>query len=289
MSLVFSLAQVAMAGSGWRSLEQQVRASSRSVSASPRAHSWLLALELAMACTLVIGAGLLARSLITLRQVNPGFERQHVVTMQTPAGDRRLASAAQTLRVFDEGLRSLAALPGVDSVAVTLTGVPLAQGGALRVDVVGRPVEKQYMTSWDLVTPQYFATLGFRLLAGRGFNERDRGSATPVAIINETMARQLWPGESPLGRHIRLGMGGGPAWDEGVTREVVGVVSDVRQFGLSRPPIAGTYVPFAQIPDAQMAWFHERSAASSAYETRPELARPSRNCVRRSTSSAGRG
>jgi len=121
-----------------------------------------------MACILVTGAALLARSLITLRQVNPGFERQHVVTMQTPSGDRRLASAAQALRVFDEGLQRLAALPGVDAVAVTLTGVPLAQGGALRVDVVGRPVEKQYMASWDLVTPQYFAAFGFRLLGGPG-------------------------------------------------------------------------------------------------------------------------
>ena len=239
-----------------------------------------------MACILVTGAALLARSLITLRQVNPGFERQHVVTMQTPSGDRRLASAAQALRVFDEGLQRLAALPGVDSVTVTLTGVPLAQGGALRVDVVGRPVEQQYMTSWDLVTPQYFAALGFRLLAGRGGNERDRRGATPVAIINETMARQLWPGESPLGRQIRIGMGGGPAWDEAVTREIVGVVSDVRQFGLSRPPIAGTYVPFAQIPDAQMAWFHERSAAATWIVRTAPVGGPTASAVERALQGA---
>jgi len=100
------------------------------------------------------------------------------------------------------------------------------------------------------------------------------------------MARQLWPGESPLGRQVRIGMGGGPAWDEAVTREIVGVVSDVRQFGLSRPPIAGTYVPFAQIPDAQMAWFHERSAAATWIVRTAPVGGPTASAVERALQGA---
>jgi putative ABC transport system permease protein len=263
LSLLLALIQVAAAASGWGSLEPHLRVSSRGASRPHRAHSWLLALEIALACVLVIGASLLTRSLIGLQEVNPGFERQHVVTMQTLSGDRRLAGRETALRVFDDGLQRLADLPGVHSVAVTLTGVPLAQGSALRVDVAGRPVGEQYMTSWDLVTPQYFGALGFRLVSGRSFDERDRSGATPVAMVNETMARQLWPTESPLGRHILIGHGGGPAWDEGMAREVIGVVSDVRQWALSRPPFPGTYVPLAQVPDPQLAWFHQRSAAAT--------------------------
>jgi len=286
MSLLFSLVQVVTASSGWGRLDQHLRATSRTVSASSRAHSWLLALEIAMACILVIGAALLARGLISLQQVNPGFQREHVVTLQTPSGDRRLASAETALRIVDDGLQRLAAVPGVDAVAVSLTGVPLAQGSALRVDVVGRPVGEQYMTSWDLVTPQYFGALGFRLIAGRGFDERDRRATTPVAIVNETMARQLWPGESPMGRHILIGDGGGPAWDEGVTREVIGVVSDVRQFGLSRPPFPGTYVPLAQVPDAQMEWFNRRSVPATWIVRTSPMGGPSASALERELKSS---
>jgi hypothetical protein len=133
----------------------------------------------------------------------------------------------------------------------------------LRVDVVGQPSDRQFMASWDLVSPRYFDVLGIRLLSGRLLDERDGPRAAPVAVVNETMARRLWPDDSPLGQHIVIGRGGGPAFDEGVVREVVGIVSDVRQFGLTAAALPGTYVPLAQMPDAQMAFFNRLAAPAS--------------------------
>ena len=116
------------------------------------AHALLLGAEVAIACVVLIGAALLMRSLASLQRVDPGFERAGVWTLQTSTGDRRLASAAAAVTAFGGGSAG-SQLPGVRAAAVSLTGVPLAQGGALRVDVVGRPKEDLYIPNWDLVRP----------------------------------------------------------------------------------------------------------------------------------------
>jgi putative ABC transport system permease protein len=228
-----------------------------------RVQEFLLAGEVAIACVLLIGAVLLVRSFVNLNRVDPGFERAGVVTMQTASGDRRLASSSGTVRVFGNGLRRLAEVPGVESVAVSLTGVPLAQGGALRVEVLGRQENRHYVTSWDLVSPGYFDVFRIRLSGGRLLDESDRSNTTPIAVINEAMARQLWPNENPLGQRILIGQGGGPAFEDPSPREVVGVVTDVRQFGLSRPPRPGVYVPLAQASEAQMAFLNRLSVGAT--------------------------
>ena len=110
------------------------------------------------------------------------------------------------------------------------------------------------MASWDLVSPAYFDVFRIRLARGRLFDESDRRSTTPVVLVNETMARQLWPGENPIGQRLLIGQGAGPAFEDPASREVVGVVADVRQYGLSRPPRPGMYVPIAQAADAQVAF-----------------------------------
>jgi putative ABC transport system permease protein len=168
------------------------------------------------------------------------------------------------------GVQRLAELSGVQATAVSLTGVPLAQGGALRVDVVGRPKEDLYIPNWDLVSPGYFDVFGIRLIRGRLFDDRDRRGTIAVAVINVTMARQLWPGADPLGQRVLVGQGAGPAFEDPVPREIVGIVADVRQLGVSRPPRPGMYVPLAQITDAQMALFNRLSVpATWAVRTRP--------------------
>jgi predicted permease len=228
-----------------------------------RAHSVLLGAEVAIACVVLIGAALLMRSLASLQQVDPGFQRAGVWTLQTSSGDRRLASAPAAVTVLSSGIQRLAEVPGVRAAAVSLTGVPLAQSGALRVDVVGRPKEDLYIPNWDLVSPGYFDVFGIRLIRGRLFSDRDRRGTVPVAVINETMARQLWPDADPLGQRVLVGQGAGPAFEEPVPREIVGIVSDVRQLGVARPPRPGMYVPLAQMGDAQMALFNRLSVPAS--------------------------
>jgi predicted permease len=227
------------------------------------AHGVLLGAEVAIACVVLIGATLLMRSLASLQQVEPGVERAGVWTLQTSSGDRRLASATAAVDVLGAGIQRLAEVPGVQAAAVSLTGVPLAQTGALRVDVVGRPTDDLYIPNWDLVSPRYFDVFGIRLIRGRLFTDRDRRGTAPVTVINETMARQLWPDADALGQRVLVGQGAGPAFDEPLPREIVGIVSDVRQLGVSRPPRPGMYVPLAQMADAQMALFNRLNVPAS--------------------------
>lgn len=114
-----------------------------------------------------------------------------------------------------------------------------------------------------MVSPGYFDVFRIRLSLGRLLDETDRRNTTPVVVINETMARQLWPTENPLGQRILIGQGGGPAFEDLSPREVVGVVADVRQFGLSRPPRPGMYVPLAQAAEAQVAFVNRLSVRAT--------------------------
>ena len=200
-----------------------------------RLHALLLMGETSLAW-MPIGAVLLMRSLVSLYRVDPGFERSHVLTMQSPWGERRLTSTAEAVRVIQQGLQRLTTLPDVEAGAVSLTGVPLEQGGALQVQIVGRPLERQFVPNWDAISPDYFDVFHIRLIRGRAFTHLDDQGRPPVAIINDAMARQLWPTGDPLQDRVWIGQGAGPAFEETVPREIIGIVGDVRQFGLNQPP-----------------------------------------------------
>jgi predicted permease len=189
----------------------------------------LLVAEMSIACVLVIGSVLLLRSLTQLLAVNPGFNTRHVLTMRTALADRRFATTAGAARVADNGLARLTALPGVASAAISLAGVPLALGGgAFAVSVVGRQMDRQYVERWDAISPQYFDVFQIRLVRGRLFTDRDTRAGRSVAMINEAMARQLWPGGDPLRDQILIGQGAGPSFEEPVPRAIVGIVASVR-------------------------------------------------------------
>jgi hypothetical protein len=184
---------------------------------------------MSIACVLVIGSVLLLRSLTQLLAVNPGFNTRHVLTMRTALADRRFATTAGAARVADNGLARLTALPGVASAAISLAGVPLALGGgAFAVSVVGRQMDRQYVERWDAISPQYFDVFQIRLVRGRLFTDRDTRAGRSVAMINEAMARQLWPGGDPLRDQILIGQGAGPSFEEPVPRAIVGIVASVR-------------------------------------------------------------
>ena len=221
-----------------------------------RARTFLVVAEVSIACVLVIASVLLIRSFANLQRVDPGFDRQNIVTMRTTFADGRFATTSGTLRVVRAGLQRVADLPGVESAAISLAGIPLEQGGALSVTVVGRQLDRPFVPYWSAISPQYFDVFKIRLIRGRSFTDRDARDTPPVAIITEALARHLWPHGDPFRDRILIGQGAGPAFEEDVARQIVGIVTDVRQVGLYRPARPGVYVPIAQLADRQAAFFN---------------------------------
>jgi predicted permease len=261
-ALGFGVAPAGRASTGDLSVALKSAASASGDPRQARTRTWLLVGQIAITSVLVLAAGLLIRSLVAIHRVDLGFNRDHVLTLKTAFTDERFETTGGAEAVIRNGLDRLSVLPGVSRVAVSLTGVPLERGGALRVDVVGRPMDRQYVESWDAVTPDYFEVLDISLVRGRAFDHRDTRGGPPVAIINQAMAQQLWPHGDPLSARIVIGRGGGPAFDEGVPRQVIGVVRDVRQVTVERAPYPNVYVPIAQLPDQGMAYFHRSGLAT---------------------------
>ncbi len=195
-----------------------------------KVRSALVVAEIAIALTLLIGAGLLMRSFIVLQSVEPGFNPVRVLTARIGLPQTTYPKREQVTLFYDQLHERLKALPGVQSVSfassVPMTGV----NSDTSFTVEGRPAPPpdQRPSAWfSIVGQDYFRTLNIRLREGRGFDARESESSPAVVIVSETMARRYWPAETPIGK--RLGFGQEPVrW-----AEVIGVVSDVHQFGLS--------------------------------------------------------
>jgi len=214
-----------------------------------RVRSALIVSQIAFSFMLLIGAGLMLRSLMKMQQVNPGFVAQRVLAMKINynwakySGVERYALAAKKL------LDRVEAEPGVLSAAIS-SGYPLEpelisagpNSNSTTLQVEGRllqPGEAPPTTSDAAASPGYFRTLGIPLLAGREFADTDDKKAPNVTIINESVKRRLWPTEDPIGKRV--------SFDDGETwTTVVGIVGDVREFGLDRAPTSEMYVPVAQ-------------------------------------------
>jgi predicted permease len=217
-----------------------------------RGRMLMTALQAAMCVVLLVGAGLFTRSLARARSVNLGFEAGRVIradpsfpfeNLRGPARDEGKRRATQTMQSV---VQRLAALPWVEHAALTI-GSPFGFGFGVRVRVPGLdslpalPGGGPYITA---VTADYFAAVGTPLRSGRVFTSADRDGSTPVAIVNETMARTLWPGQSPLGKCLLIGES-----DSVPCASIVGVVSDVHRMGLREPASMQYYIPFGQERD----------------------------------------
>ena len=207
---------------------------------SARLRSALVVSEVALSIMLVAGAGLLARSFVRLLDVNPGFRPDNLVSLGVilpQSSYPRPEQRAEFYRRLEERLR---ALPGVESVGA-VTRLPLHQAGNITSTLVveGRPAPEGAPPEVDFrrASPDYFRTMGVPLVAGRAFVERDATDAQPVAVVNEAMARRHWPGESALGKRIKLGAN--PDASPWIT--VVGVVGNVRHLGLDSEPRPEVY------------------------------------------------
>jgi putative ABC transport system permease protein len=201
---------------------------------------------MALALVLLVGSGLLIRSLVHLQSVNPGFDPHNVMTSNVDLPDAKY-SDAKKVQYFKDLMPRLQALPGVQSAA----GIyPLPMGGdeirtSFQID--GYPVGKseEPHTSLRDVTPEYFATMRIPILQGRDFGAQDEVASPPVIIINEALARQAFPGENPIGKHMKPEVAEGAS--EPQMREIVGVVRNVKFHDLSDEWAPESYVPYAQV------------------------------------------
>ena len=229
-------------------LNDSLKEGSRQTSGSShRLRSSLVVFEVALSLMLLVGAGLLARSFLSLLRTDPGFNPDNVLTMNLvlPAAKYR----EQPLRAafYDSVVQRVKTQPGVESAAA-VNYLPLGgsnSSDSYLVEGVPEPAPGQEnLGRYRVSTPDYFRTMDIRVLKGRGFTEQDKAGALPVVIVNETLARKHWPGEDPLGKRIRFY---GPPERTPQWMEIVGVVQDVKH-ELNIPVTPEYYLPHAQDP-----------------------------------------
>jgi predicted permease len=235
-----------------------LKATGRGPSGSDARRSVLVVAEVAMALVLLVVAGLLVQTLYRLRYADVGFRPGQVLTLRTSLPPDRYASHARRTLFYDQVLERVTRVPGVLAAGYT-TSVPLAWKGGTTGFVAERQALDPRLTddvNHRQVSADYLRAIGIPLLQGRYFDESDNANAQPVVIVNQTMARQYWPGVNVIGRRIR------PTDDQAHPAPwltIVGVVGDVRQMGLDEPVKAEMYVPYRQF-DSQ-SWFAPRDLA----------------------------
>jgi predicted permease len=206
----------------------------------------LVVTQLSLSFALLAGAGLMVRSLLNLRAVDPGFETENVVTLQAFQSFATSGSPLSNAELFRQVEQRLGAFPGVRAVGVA-SFAPLGTGMVMayefRVEGGGEAVERSTQAAFNSVTPGYFEALGLRLLRGRTLNHMDMPDSDTVAVISQVLARAYFGGDDPVGRRISWSFDGA---NFGPWRRVVGVVDDSRQFGLDREPVATVYTPAEQ-------------------------------------------
>jgi putative ABC transport system permease protein len=220
----------------------------------------LVAGQIGVAAVLLVGAGLLAQSLAQIMQVDLGFNPSRVVTMRVTLPDAGYPSPGAWIAFHENLLARLAGVPGAEAIGLN-TAVPL-EGGGSEAPIIkeGDPTpsaeNRPAMCLFQATGGQYFDALGIALVLGRVFDDRDRESGAPVAVIDETAAAKLFGTDDPIGRRVAFEFSGShetqmqPLW-----REVVGVVRHVRHYGLvTEPPYVQVYAPFRQLP----FWYRER-------------------------------
>jgi predicted permease len=224
------------------SLTEELQDAGRGSSGGKR-HVWireaLVVSELAFACILLVGAGLLIRSFLRVLDVNLGFHPERAAALRVDPS-YRLATADQQNVFIDEMLRRARSVPGITAAGIT-DMLPLRDDRSWGVGAVGQIYEKDRLPEAYIrvVTDGYFEAAGIPLRSGREFTERDRSSGEPVVMVNETLARTLWPNQNAIGQMITTDGG----------RRVIGVVSDVRHSALESAGGSEMYLPMRQTGD----------------------------------------
>ncbi|MEO5895249.1 MAG: ADOP family duplicated permease [Vicinamibacterales bacterium] len=215
-----------------------------------RMRTALVVAEVALAVTLLSGAGLLIKSFSRLAAVDPGFKVQDALTFELTLPESRYKEVSQQVTFFDQLLPKLEAIPGVQGVA-GVTTLPLSGSSfVLTFEVAGRPPlppSQQPAMEIRVATTNYFQMIGIPLQRGRLFTDDDRIGTTPVVVITETAAKQYFPNDDPIGKKITLGWSRGPGKPR-AGGEVVGIVGDVKDAGLAEADPPQLYMPYRQWP-----------------------------------------
>jgi len=214
----------------------------------------LVAAEVALAVVLLLGAGLLGRSLYSLLQINPGFRTENLLTLRIALPASKYSDGKQSAAYFSELSGRLRGMPGVAAVA-NVNAIPLTGfGGDTVFDVEGRnPLRDTLGTTgimaqhlgFRFASATYFETLGIPRLGGRTFDDHDHADSKRVVVINETMAKRFWPGQDPVGQRIRLYQN---PTTTGPWMEIIGVTGDTRIRQLNEEAKPEIVMPFAQNP-----------------------------------------
>jgi putative ABC transport system permease protein len=230
-----------------------------SMGARHRLSNWLATAEVGLALMLLIGSGLLIRSLVNLVRSHPGFRTDHLMTARVDLAGPAYQTPQQRVAFFDQVSERIKTIPGVRSAAFT-SNVPLSKdlmiGFFCGIEGISKP-QQGPLALYYAAAPGYFGTMGIPLLEGRDFNERDRAGAQPAVIVSQSAARQFWPNQYPIGKHITI-------QDPARWMEVVGVVGDVKDGDLSDGPAAEIYVPIQQQPPSLAFLVVETTSAPAA-------------------------
>jgi putative ABC transport system permease protein len=199
--------------------------------------------EVAISLILLVGSGLLIRSFVGLLRVNPGFNKENILTAHFELPKYSYPEAAKQAAFYTEVIERIKALPGVTAVGATDELPPTMGRHSNTFSIAGRPSidqSNQSLAVQDrLVTADYFRVMGIPVISGRAFATSDDGSAMPVALINESFAHRFFPSENPIGQQLRFGSAN--PWST-----IVGIVGDVRGFGLDKQPNSEIYFPYQQ-------------------------------------------
>ena len=245
-----------------------------------RLRSGLVVAEVAVALVLLVGAGLLIRSMLLLQQVRPGFDPAQVLSVRVALPESGYPGAEPVKLAFQRMLEEVRHLPGVRSAAI-VSRTPLSGGvNSNGLAIEGRGFEPRDLIDADfrLVSPDYFSTMDIPLARGRAFTERDDAGSPKVMVINQALAALAWPGQNPIGKRIACceGESGNPVW-----KEVVGVVGDVRSGGLGKEIRPEFFLPVAQAPGESWDWIQRSVNLVVRSSTDPAgLSRAVRQAVR---------
>jgi predicted permease len=206
----------------------------------------LVILQIAAAVVLLVATGLMIRTIINLRSMELGFDPEQLLTMQTTLPRPKYVDPQKRLAFYEQVVASVKALPGVEHAAYASTLPFTSQGNTSRFDIEDRSLMPGQVNDalYRVATQDYLRTLGVRLVEGRLIDDRDGPETPRVVVINETLAREFFPNESPLGHRFRLSEPNNPF------HTIVGVVRDVRERGYDASPKPGVYLSIAQTPEA---------------------------------------
>ncbi len=243
-----------------------------------KARNILVVAEIALAVVLLSVAGLLGRSFLALTAVNPGFQPEGVLLMETSLPRGRYTDPARQEQTYRRVLERVAQLPGVQ-VAAGATTVPFGKADIVftyyAAGQVKPPPQEMPAANYYGIAPEYFRALRIPLKRGRPFTERDGEGEPRVAIVNETLARKLWPDRDPVGQFLIV------EHSDPAPRQVVGVVGDIKHYGLDKEPSAEIYEPLRQRPYPLLTLTLRsemppeslsRAVARAAREIEPDLA-----------------